>query len=481
MTAKEIIVSSIEERREKLCKISDRIWEYAETRYEEYKSFALLREALAEEGFSVEQGAAEMETAFVATYGSGRPVIAFLGEYDALYGLSQEAGIAEKRPLTEGGNGHGCGHHALGTGALAAALALKSYMEEKDLPGTVKYFGCPAEEGGCGKVYLARSSYFNHVDAAITWHPFTSSNIMTFNTLATASAYFKFHGISSHAAGSPHLGRSALDGVELMNVGVNFLREHVESDVRLHYAIVDTGGMSPNVVQAHAAVLHQIRASKPAQVREVYERVVDIAKGAALMSGTKMEVVFDKASSNMLYNDVLGRLLYEKLMELGQVPVDDADIAYAKKIRESLNQQEKHLDEGFAFSLFGKDVGQQVAGQIAGRDIIDIIYPYQPMDIVAMGSSDLGDVSWNVPTVSMQVVTYAKDTSPHSWQQVAQGTAPLCHKGMLHAGKAMALAGAELLENPGLLAEAREEFERRRGGESYSCPIPPEVKPAPLR
>ena len=304
---------------------------------------------------------------------------------------------------------------------------------------------------------------------------------MTFNTLATASAYFKFHGVSSHAAGSPHLGRSALDGVELMNVGVNFLREHVESDVRLHYAIVDAGGMSPNVVQAFSSVLHQIRAPKPAQVREVYERVVDIAKGAALMSGTKLEVVFDKASSNMLYNDVLGRLMYEKLIELGKVPVDDADIAYAKKIRESLSEKEKHLDEGFAFSLFGKDVGQQVAGQIVGMDIIDIVYPYQFMDIVAMGSSDLGDVSWNVPTVSMQVVTYAKDTSPHSWQQVAQGTAALCHKGMLHAGKAMAMVGAELLENPELLKQAREEFDQRRRGESYCCPIPPDVKPAPLR
>jgi len=481
MTATENIVSLIEQRRDKLCKISDQIWGYAETRYEEYKSSALLCETLAEEGFAVEQGAAGMETAFVATYGDGKPVIAFLGEYDALYGLSQEAGIAEKRSLVEGGNGHGCGHHALGTGALAAALALKNYMTENDIPGTVKYYGCPAEEGGCGKVYLARSGCFNDVDAAITWHPFTSSNIMTFNTLATASAYFKFQGVSSHAAGSPHLGRSALDAVEMMNVGVNFLREHVESDVRLHYAIVDAGGMSPNVVQANASVLHQIRAPKPAQVCEVYERVVDIAKGAALMSGTKLEVVFDKASSNMLFNDALGQLMNEKLTELGQVPVDEADIAYAKKIRESLNEKEKHLDEGFAFSLFGKEIGQQVTRQIVGMDIIDIIYPYKFMDIVAMGSSDLGDVSWNVPTVSMQVVTYAKDTSPHSWQQVAQGTSGLCHKGMLHAGKVMAMVGAELLENPALLKKVREEFDQRRGGESYCCPIPPDVKPAPLR
>ncbi len=480
MVIKEKVLPYFEAKREMLLKISDSIWEYAETRYEEYKSSELLYKVLAEEGFTVTKGIADMETAFVASYGSGKPAIGFLGEYDALYGISQEAGIAEKKPLEEGGKGHGCGHHALGVGALAAALALKEYMKENNVKGTVKYFGCPAEEGGCGKVYLARAGYFNDVDAAITWHPFTSSNIMTFNVLATISTYFKFHGISSHASGSPHLGRSALDAVELMNVGVNFLREHVEQETRMHYAITDAGGCSPNVVQPEAAVLYQLRAPKLSQVRDVYERVLNIAKGAALMTDTKVEVIFDKASSNMIPNNVLGALLYEKFMEVGPVPINDKDIAYARKIRETMSAKEKQFDESLAISLFG-EVGKEVGKQISGKEIIDIIYPYEPADIVAMGSSDLADVSWNVPTVSFQAVTYAKDTAPHSWQQVAQGKSDLCHKGMMHAGKVMALAGAELLENPELVVKAKKEFAERLGGETYICPIPPDVKPSPLR
>ncbi|MEL1136104.1 amidohydrolase [Desulfitobacterium sp. THU1] len=480
MVVKEKVLPYIEARQEMLIKVSDSIWEYAETRYEEYKSSELLCKVLAEEGFAVTKGIADMDTAFVASYGNGKPVIGFLGEFDALYGLSQEAGIAEKKPLIEGGKGHGCGHHALGVGSLAGVLALKEYMKENNVKGTVKYFGCPAEEGGCGKVYLARAGYFNDIDAVLTWHPFTSSNIMTFNILATCSAYFKFHGISSHAAGSPHLGRSALDAVELMNIGVNFLREHVEQDTRLHYAITNAGGSSPNVVQAEAAVLHQIRAPRISQVRDIYERIINIAKGAALMTDTKLEVVFDKASSNILFNNVLGALVHEKFTEIGPVPISDQDIEYAREIRATLNEKERHLDESLTVAMFGEG-GREIVRQFSDKDIIDFLYPYEPNEIVAMGSSDLADVSWNVPTVSFQAVTYAKDTSPHSWQQVAQGKANLCHKGLLHAGKVMALAGAELLENPELLTKMKEEFDRRRDGEVYVCPIPPDVKPSPLR
>lgn len=480
MTAKEIIASSIEKRREKLCKISDRIWEYAETRYEEYKSSALLSETLAEEGFTIEQGAAGMETAFVASYGSGRPVIAFLGEYDALYGMSQQAGVFEKKPLIEGGKGHGCGHNALGVGSLAAALALKEYLQSEGIEGTVRYVGCPAEEGGCGKVYLTRAGVFQDVDAAFTWHPFTSSNVMTFNVLATASASFKFHGKSAHAAGSPHLGRSALDAVELMNIGVNFLREHVEQDVRLHYAITDAGGCSPNVVQAEAAVLQQIRAPKISQVSEIYDRVIDIAKGAALMTGTSLEIVFDKASCDFKLNHTLGKLVYKKLIEAGPIPISEADIAEAVQMRQTMSEKEKQLDETYAVSMFGLS-SEEVNRMIAGKEIIDAVYPYNEKEIIAMGSSDLADVSWHVPTVSFQVVTFAKDTSPHSWQQVAQGKTELCHKGMLHAGTVMALAGIELLQNPALLKQAREEFETRLPGEKYVCMIPADIKPGPKK
>lgn len=480
MVMKEKVLPYLEAKRELLIEISDRIWEYAETGYQEYRSSELLSQVLAAEGFTVTQGSAGMETAFVASYGSGEPVIGLLGEYDAQDGLSQEAGIAERKPLSEGGPGHGCGHHLIGTGTLAAVLVLKDYMKENRIKGTVKYFGCPAAEGGCGKVFLARAGYFNDLDAALTWHPFTSSNIMTFNVLATASAHFVFRGLSSHAAGSPQLGRSALDAVALMNIGVNFLREHVEQEVRLHYAITDTGGCSPNVVQAEAAVLHQIRAPRLSQVREVYERVVGIAQGAALMTGTQLEVVFDKASSNMILNHALGALLAEKFREAGPVPLHDQDLDFAAKIRESLSGKEKKLDEFIAISMFG-EAGKKVVKQIAGKDIIDFIYPYEPTEVLASGSNDLGDVSWNVPTAAFQAVTYAKDTAPQSWQQVAQGKADLCHQGMLQAGKVLALAGAELLENPGLLAQAKAEFAQRRGGETYVSPIPPEVQPPASR
>ena len=480
MVMKEKILTYIDEQQKRLFNANDSIWEYAETRYEEYQSAGLLCQILEEEGFTVTKGVADMNTAFVASYGSGKPVIGLLGEYDALYGLSQEAGISEKKARETDGKGHGCGHHTLGVGTLAAALALKEYLKENNIPGTVKYFGCPAEEGGCGKVYMARAGYFNDVDAVFSWHPFSSSNIMTFNVLATISAYFKFHGQSAHASGTPHMGRSALDAVALMNAGVNYLREHVEQDTRMHYAITDTGGNAPHIVPANAAVLHQIRTPKLTQARAVYERVINIAKGAALMTDTKLEIVFDKASSNMLHNHVLCKLLYEKFQEVGTVLPDEKDIEYARQIRATLSEQEKRLDENYAVSMFG-DVNGEITSQIAGKEIIDILYPCNFNEIVAMGSSDMGDVSWNVPTASFQVAAYAKDTSPHSWQQVAQGKADLTHKALLQAGKVMALAAVELLENPGLVAEARKEFDKRLGGERYICPIPQEVMPSPLR
>lgn len=477
MVKREKILPYIEAKKEMLFNVSDSIWEFAETRFEEFKSSELLCKVLTEEGFTVKKGLAGMETAFVASYGSGKPVIGFLGEFDALYGLSQVAGIAEKKPLVEGGKGHGCGHHALGVGSLAAAIAVKEYIKDYNVKGTVRYYGCPGEEIGCGKVYMAREGYFNDLDAAITWHPFNSNGILNSNSLATCAVLFKFHGISSHAAGSPHLGRSALDAVELMNIGVNFLREHIEQEMRLHYAIIDTGGRNPNVVQAEASVMQEMRAPKLSQVTDVYERILDIAKGAALMTGTTFETAFEMAASNLLNNNVLQTLLYDKFVEVGPVPVDEEDIAYAKKIREDLSEKQKKYDEGLAGVLF--KAGSDVITQIADKEVIDIVYPYNPVETQGMGSTDVGDVSWNVPTAQILTACYAKDTAGHSWQMVAQGKSNLCHKGMLQAGNVMALAGAELLETPELIAKAKEEFDRRIGGETYKCPIPPESKPSP--
>ena len=441
------ILDTIESNKELTFEVNDQLWEFAETGYAEYWSAELLCDILSKEGFSVEKGIAGMETAFLASYGNGAPVIALLGEYDAQHGLSQQAGETKKTPREGCVNGHACGHHGIGAGALAAALALKEYVIKRNLAGTIRYIGCPAAESGCGKGFIARAGILNDIDAALTWHPFTSTGVMTFNVLAMVSANFHFHGKSAHASGSPHLGRSALDAVEMMNIGVNFLREHVEQDARMHYAITDAGGCSPNVVQAEAAVLYQIRAPKLSQVREIYDRIVDIGKGAALMTGTQMEIVFEKACSDYQFNHVLGELIDQKLRQKGEPKADQTDIAYAEGIRSSLGANEKRLDGIIASTMFGASAVDALRAY-SDASIIEAVYPYEPNGKTAMGSNDLGDISWNVPTVSFQVVAYAKDTPPHSWQQVAQGKAPLFHKAVLYAGEVMALAGAELLENP---------------------------------
>lgn len=269
--------------------VSDRIWDYAETRFDEVRSANLLCKTLENEGFQVERGVANLETGFIATFGNGKPAIAILGEYDALAGLSQQAGSANYEPIIQNGNGHGCGHNLLGVGALAGAIATKQYFEDHNLAGTVKYFGCPAEESGYGKSFLARDGYFKDVDVAFSWHPGTVNAIMHARANAVINATFKFKGRSSHAAASPHLGRSALDAVELMNVGVNYLREHIVDEARIHYAVTNTGGLAPNVVQAEAEVTYLIRAPKPNQVKDLYQRVLNCAKGAALMTETTVE------------------------------------------------------------------------------------------------------------------------------------------------------------------------------------------------
>ena len=476
MMNNETIIRSIEERARELIGISDRIWGFAEQGYEEQNSSAVLCNVLEREGFRIERGISGIATAFAASFGTGTPVIGILGEYDAQAGMSQEAGVFEKRPCESSENGHACGHHAIGAGALGAALALRDYLLERSCSGTVRYIGCPAAESGSGKVFLARDGWFDSLDAVFTWHPFSSCSIMSYNYLASLSGYFRFHGRSSHAAGAPHLGRSALDAVTLMNLGVNYLREHVESDVRVHYAVTDAGGKSPNVVQPQAEVLYQLRAPEQTQVTEVFGRVMNIAQGAALMTETEMEFIFDKASSNVLHNSVLASLVYEQLMELGPVPVDAEDISAAERLRNTFSEREKKLDEFIAVAMFGRS-GKNLIASFSDKAVIDIIFPYEPEGITVMGSSDIGDASWQAPTVSFQLATYAKDTAPHSWQMAAQGKSDLFHKAVLHAGKIIALAGVRLLEDGELVVRARKEFALQRAGRTYTCPIPEGINP----
>lgn len=461
----------------RLYEINRFLWDHPETRFEEFQSAEYLINVLEYEGFSVQRNVANMETAFIGTFGKGEPYIGFLGEFDALPGLSQKANKTDYSPLEAGGNGHGCGHNLLGTGALSAALAVKAYLEKHNIQGTVQFFGCPGEEGGSGKTFMVREGVFNHLDIALTWHPSPINAIMSHSSLANYQIYFHFKGTASHAAISPHLGRSALDAVELMNIGVNYLREHIIPEARIHYAITNTGGDSPNVVQAEAEVLYLIRAPKVSTVEEIYERVCKIAEGAALMTETKLTIEFNKACSNFIPNRTLEKVLYEKLLEVGVEEPAPSEKGFAKKIWDSLSSSER--DNAIDFI---KDFGYSGdSSELEGKYLADIISPYKPIDKVMMGSTDVGDVSWVVPTAQCSTSTSALGTPLHTWQMVAQGVSSFAHRGMLRAGAAMALTGIEILENPSKLLEIKNEHLKKLKENPYKCPIPSNVEPTILR
>ncbi|WP_339320523.1 M20 family metallopeptidase [Paenibacillus sp. FSL R10-2734] len=452
----------IEEKRDTWIGISDAIWAYAETGFEEDQSAELLCTSLEAEGFQVDRGVGGISTAFIGSYGSGTPVIAILGEFDALSGLSQKAGVASAEELVVNGNGHGCGHNLLGTGALAAAVALRHYMEEHQIQGTIRYYGCPGEEIGAGKTFMVRAGLFDDVDVALTWHPGTTNNIMSMSSLACYEVVFAYKGKSSHAAATPHLGRSALDAVELMNIGVNYLREHIIPEARVHYAVTNTGGISPNVVQAEAEVLYLIRAPLVSQTEEVYQRICDIARGAALMSGTEVEIKFISALSNLVPNTTLETVMHRNFTALG-VPVhNESEIAFAEEIRSTLSEADKAFDV-------------RSDRQLVGKELSDKLAPYHESSVILPGSTDVGDVSWVVPTAQCQTVCDALGTPFHSWQMVTQGATSIGHKGMLHAGKVIAATALEIMQNPELIAEAKVELQERLNGETYRSPIPPEV------
>lgn len=467
MSTKNWVESYIESTKEKWTTTSDYIWDNPEIRFEEFESSRYLSDLLKQEGFTVEKGTANIETAFIAEYGSGGPVIAFLGEYDALSELSQEAGELTEKPITKGGNGHGCGHNLLGTGALAAAVTLKEYMKENNLEATVRFYGCPAEEGGSGKTFMARAGAFDDVDVALTWHPAPITGIWSFGTLANVQAYFKFKGKSAHAAGAPHLGRSALDAVELMNTGVNYLREHIIDDARVHYAITETGGTSPNVVQANAEVVQLIRAPKVDQAMEIYERVKKIAEGAALMTETEVEVIFDKACSDYIPNDTLSEVMGEAMQEIGAPSFTDEEFAFAKQVQGTLS----------AADLAAANQGVKQLDVFLQKPLSDIAIPYFKVNKTIPGSTDVGDVSWVAPTAQCGVTTCTVGTPFHTWQLVAQGKTSYAHKGMLQVAKILALTALKALENQDIIKKAKAEHEENVGPNGYQCPIPNHIQP----
>lgn len=448
--------------------LADRIWSLAELRYAETASARLHMDALAGSGFRITRDVAGIPTAFMAEWGDEGPVIAFLGEYDALSGLNQQSGALVCTPSVDspGLAGHGCGHHLLGASAHFAAIALQAHLQASGQQARVRYYGCPAEEGGSGKTFMARAGVFDDVDAALTWHPASFTGVFSQSTLANIQAKFIFHGKASHAAHSPHLGRSALDAVELMNVGVNYLREHMPPDARVHYAVTDSGGMSPNVVQARAEVLYLVRAARNHEAAELYERVQNVARGAALMTGCRVEILFDKACSNLLQNTTLNKVLHARLLAEGALAVDAGAQSKAADFQATLSADE--------IDAVSRPLASVLRGKVPA--VFEGVAPYDPdANDILFGSTDVADVSWITPTAQAWVACYAFGTPMHSWQMVSQGQSALAHAGMVRAARVLATTAIELVRRPGLIAQAKAELLQRRQGKPYECPIPADV------
>jgi aminobenzoyl-glutamate utilization protein B len=455
----------VDRHRERFVALSDRVWGMPEVCYTEERSVAEHRAELLHHGFRITERAAGIPTAILGEAGEGGPVIAVLGEYDALPGLSQEAGKAVHSPIEANGNGHGCGHNLLGSAALLAATSVKDWLAENGVPGRVRYYGCPAEEGGAAKAFMVRAGLFEDADIAITWHPSSWWEVAPPLSLANTRADFVFSGRAAHAAAFPHLGRSALDAVELMNVGVNYMREHMPSDARVHYALLDTGGIAPNVVQAHARVRYSIRARDLPGMIELVGRVRKIAEGAALMTETSVETRIISAVSNLVGNTPLERELQAILERLGPPHFDERDKAFATEIRKTLSEQD-------IASLW-----HSIGMEDTGAPLADFTVPLDARRNPMIGSTDVGDVSWVVPTVQVHAPTVAIGTPFHTWQIVSQGKSPAAHKAMVQVAKAMAALAVSALGDPALITAAKEDLARRLKGTPYRSPIPPEVNP----
>ncbi len=457
----------IVQNEKKLIELSDCIWSYAEAAMDEYRSASCQADYLEGLGFSIERNAGGMPTAFVASFGTGAPVIGILGEYDALPGLSQQVDPMQN-PVTKGAPGHGCGHNLLGVAALGAAAALKSAMEAGEIKGTVRYYGCPAEETLTGKVFMVKAGLFDDVDMAITWHPGSLNSMWVGSDQAMNSAKFRFFGRTAHAAGDPWNGRSALDAVELMNVGANFLREHIITDGRVHYVITN-GGKAPNIVPDEAEVWYYVRAPKRYQVEEIYDRLVKIAEGAVLMTETRMEIEFLSGCYNTLHNNVIGDVIFEKMKEVGAPVFTEEDIAFAKEIAKSFPPRQRE-------AAIQKHT-PEVAAKLKDKYLCDIVIDPRGKGQVSGGSTDVADVSWVTPTAQFTTACDALGTAGHSWQFTAASGMGIGHKGMLAAAKIMALAAEEFYKKPELVEKAKEEFAAVVAAEPYKSPLPDNAVP----
>lgn len=476
MTKQEAI-QAIGQKQDMLFELSRKIWENPELQFHEWKAVELYSEVLKKEGFAVTENLAGMPTALVGEYGHGKPVIGILGEYDALANLSQAACLAEPKKMEGTENGHGCGHNLLGMGSLTAAIMVKDYLKETGKEGTIRFYGCPAEEGGGGKCYMVREGCFDDVDLTLTWHPDNMNYIVPTNLLAIVSGKFKFKGVAAHASMSPDLGRSALDAAELMNVGANFLREHVNGNARIHYAFLNDGGPYPNVVQSQAELYYTVRAPKLSQAKEIYDRIVKVAEGAATMTETAVEHKIVAAMAETLTNVTLERLMHKNFEELGGVPVDEKDIAFAEEIRKNMTENDLMYDVNRLEIYHGEEYAEKVRPYIEGQPINNYVYPYKVPEKVFFGSSDVGDVSQIAPCAQLSTACFAQGTPNHTWMIVAQAAAPLGNKAAFHAGRVIGSTAIDLIDNPELVREAREEYERRTKGVKYVSLLPKDVKP----
>lgn len=447
---KDNVIKNLDQKSDSYGKIAHEIWNLAEMGYLEEKSSALLQKTLSDEGFKIEQGVAGIPTAFIAEYGSGKPIIAVLGEYDALPGLSQQAVPEKKSDNKEAG--HACGHHLFGTASAAAAIEAKNWLEKNKGKGTIRFYGCPAEEGGSGKVYMVREGLFNDVDIALHWHPNAQNSANPTAALANKSAKFRFHGVSSHAAVAPEKGRSALDGVESMNYMVNMMREHLPEQARIHYVITE-GGKAPNVVPDYAEVYYYARHHERDEVIDIFDRIRKAAEGAALGTGTTMDFEMIGGTHELLPNLTLQELMHTNLTKVGGFTYDAEERAFADKISKTLGNSSTNMA------------------------IVEDIEPYQT-EAVPFGSTDVGDVSFTVPTAGIGTATWVPGTPAHSWQAVAAGGTSIGSKGMMVAAKTLALTAIDLFKNKDLVEKAKSEFLEKRGPDFKYIPLLGDREPA---
>ncbi len=440
---KSLVITDIQARYIEYKKIALQIWDYAEVGYKEVRSSALLEKTLSENGFSVKTGVAGIPTAFVASFGSGSPVIGILAEFDALPGLAQQA-VPEKAPIDGKTAGHGCGHNLFGTASVAAGIEIKHLIEEKKLSGTIRVYGCPAEEGGSGKVYMVRAGLFNDVDVVIHWHPGADNAVTLTSALANKSAKFRFHGLAAHAAAAPDKGRSALDGVESMDYMVNMMREHIPQETRIHYVITN-GGKAPNVVPDFAEVYYYVRHPKKEEVMRIFDWVVQAAQGAALGTQTTVDYEIIGGTHDLLLNRTLAGVMQQNLLRVGGVNYTSAEMEFARKLQAS-----------YTF-------------KVPAPETAAIVQPLKEKNDAGGGSTDVGDVSYTVPTVGLQAATWVPGTPAHSWQATACGGMEIGTKGMMVAAKTMALTAIDLFADPALVVRAKEEFKKNKGDYQYKA------------